>query len=194
MKLPSPSLPGSCNSTFLSTGYSVPGSTLLGQHRGPWPAAPAAAQLCRASSSAPIWRHRVRNAGSLFKCLRSLRCLRVTVASSGWLFFCCLCLCLLPPPFPLTYPLSCSLIEVNGAAAMVCVVFPIFPCESHISFLNVSIFRLSVLTKPHISAAQTRLSAWNFLIHFNSFPTFPSPRCCLSSIPIPFLLMSSPCL
>lgn len=91
-------------------------------------------------------------------------------------FFFCLCLCLLPSPFPLTYPLSCSLIEANGAAALVYVVFPIFPCESHISFLNVSIFRRSVLMKPHISAAEcSASSAWNFLTHFISFPTFPSP-------------------
>lgn len=80
---------------------------------------------------------------------------------------------------------------------MVCVVFPIFPCESHISFLNVSIFRRSVLMKPHISAAEcSSSSAWNFLTHFNSFPTFPSPppTCCLSSIPIPSLFISSLCL
>lgn len=78
---------------------------------------------------------------------------------------------------------------------MVCVVFPIFPCESHISFLNVSIFRRSVLMKPHISAAEcSSSSAWNFLTHFNSFPTFPSPSCCLSPIPIPSLFISSPCL
>lgn len=107
-------------------------------------------------------------------------------------FFCCLCLCLLPPPFPLTYPLSCSLIEVNGAAAMVCAVFPIFPRESHISFLNVSIFSRSVLMRPHISAAEcSSSSAWNFLTHFNSFPTFPSHPCCLSPIPIlPLYLLS----
>lgn len=49
-------------------------------------------------------------------------------------FFCALF------PISLTYPLSCSLIEVNVTAATLCVVFPIFPCESHISFLNVSIF------------------------------------------------------
>lgn len=99
-------------------------------------------------------------------------------------FFCCLCLCLLLPPFPLTYPLSCSLIEVKGAAAMVCVVFPIFPCESHISFLNVSIFRRSVLMKPHISAAEcSSSSAWNFLTHFNSFLTFPSPTAAFLPFP-----------
>lgn len=67
---------------------------------------------------------------------------------------------------------------------MVCVVFPIFPCESHISFLNVSIFRRSILMKPHISAAEcSASSARNFLTHFISFPTFPSPPAAFHPFP-----------